>query len=239
MNYTDLIPVPDSEFNPFFFNEPQPPAETPYYKIYNDGGHYIATRCVCSQKKPPEHKNKREDIDILFDSLYAAAMQDVLKGIELTAYIKAGILLLFPDYPALDKYIANKIERKQHNLYARKKRFRRKANLNRWNYFVTVTYFYGHFVLRFTSYSNVCTLQNPHNDFVFILPLGSGTERNGRIRRVGISSGALRAVEKNARRLTRVGTGVAHGEMFAAQRKPYGGVLPKRNCTLNNSAPKN
>lgn len=140
MNYANLIPVPDSELNPFSFDEPQPPAETPYYKIYNDGGHYIATRCVCSQKKPPEHKNKREDIDILFDSLYAAAMQDVLKGIELTAYIKAGILLLFPDYPALDKYIADKIERKQHNLYARKKRFRRKANLNRWNYFVTFTY---------------------------------------------------------------------------------------------------
>lgn len=67
-------------------------------------------------------------------------MQDGLKGDEMTAYIKAGILLLFPDYPALDKYIADKIERKLHNLYARKKRFRRKANLNRWNYFVTFTY---------------------------------------------------------------------------------------------------
>ena len=140
MNYTDLTPVPDSEFNSFFFNEPQPPAETPYYKIYNDGGHYIATRCVRSQIKPVPHKYKREDIDILFDSLYIAAMQDGLKGDEMTAYIKAGILLLFPDYPDLDKYIADKIERKQHNLYARKKRFRRKANLNRWNYFVTFTY---------------------------------------------------------------------------------------------------
>ena len=123
-----------------FFNEPQPPAETPYYKIYNDGGHYIATRCVRSQIKPVPHKYKREDIDILFDSLYIAAMQDGLKGDEMTAYIKAEILLLFPDYPDLDKYIADKIERKQHNLYVRKKRFRRKANLNRWNYFVTFTY---------------------------------------------------------------------------------------------------
>ena len=129
------------DYCPFpFFDESQPPAETPYYKIYNDGGHYIATRCVRSQKKPPEHKHKREDIDILFDSLYSAAMQDGLKGDEMAAYIKAGILLLFSDYPALDKYIAEKIERKLHNLYARKKRFRRKANLNRWNYFVTFTY---------------------------------------------------------------------------------------------------
>ena len=140
MSYANLIPVPDSEFNPFFFDEPQPPVETPYYKIYNDGGHYIATRCYRSQMKLLPHKHKREDIDIFFDSLYTAAMQDGLKGDEMTAYIKAGILLLFPDYPALDKYIADKIERKLHNLYARKKRFRRKANLNRWNYFVTFTY---------------------------------------------------------------------------------------------------
>ena len=141
MSYANLIPIDDMSGCPFpFFNEPQPPAETPYYKIYNDGGHYIATRCVRSQIKPVPHKYKREDIDILFDSLYIAAMQAGLKGDEMTAYIKAEILLLFHDYPDLDKYIADKIERKQHNLYVRKKRFRRKANLNRWNYFVTFTY---------------------------------------------------------------------------------------------------
>ena len=136
MSYANLTPIDDMSGCPLpFFGE-----ENPYYKIYNDGGHYIATRCVRSQVKPVPHKNKREDIDILFDSLYTAAMQDGLKGDEMTAYIKAGILLLFHDYPDLDKYIADKIERKQHNLYARKKRFRRKANLNRWNYFVTFTF---------------------------------------------------------------------------------------------------
>ena len=139
MSYANLIPLPDSEFNPFFFDELQKPAET-YYKIYNDGGHYIATRCYRSQMQPMERNRKREDIDIFFDSLYTAAMQDGLKGDEMTAYIKTGILLLFSDYSDLDKYIADKIERKLHNLYARKKRFRRKANLNRWNYFVTFTY---------------------------------------------------------------------------------------------------
>lgn len=139
MNYANLIPVSDNEFNPFFFGESEQPAEKPYYKIYHDGGHYIATRCGCKRKTVP-HKHSREDIDILFDSLYVTAMQDSLKGDDMITYIKAGILLLFPDYPALDKYIADKIERKLHNLYARKKRFRRKANLNKWNYFVTFTY---------------------------------------------------------------------------------------------------
>ncbi len=140
MSVAKLIPIPDDGFNPFFFDEPLAPVETPYYKIYNDGGHYIATRCYRSQLKPVPHKTKREDIDILFDSLYSAAMQDGINGDEMTAYIKSEMLLLFPDYHDLDKYIAKKIERKLHNLYARKKRFRRKANLNRWNYFVTFTY---------------------------------------------------------------------------------------------------
>lgn len=139
MNCENLIPLSDDEFNPFFFDE-QTPVEKPFYKIYNDGGHYIATLCCRSNIPHKPHKNKREDIDVLFDSLYSSAMQDGLNGDELTAYIKDGILLLFPDYPDLDKYIADKTERKLRNLYARKKRFRRKANLNRWNYFVTFTF---------------------------------------------------------------------------------------------------
>lgn len=140
MSYANLIPLDDMSGCPFpFFDEPKP-AETPYYKIYNDGGHYIATRCFRSQAKPTIRKKQREDIDILFDSLYNTAMQDGVKADDLAAYIKAGILLLFPNYPALDKYIADKTERKQRNIWARKKRFRRKANLNKWNYFVTFTY---------------------------------------------------------------------------------------------------
>ena len=135
MSYANLTPIDDMTGCPFpFFDEP------PIYKIYNDGGHYIATRCYRSQLKPVPHNREREDIDILFDSLYNTAIKDGVKADDLAGYIKAGIIQLFPDYPDLDKYIAEKIERKLHNLYARKKRFRRKANLNRWNYFVTFTY---------------------------------------------------------------------------------------------------
>lgn len=137
MNYANLIPVPESEFNPVFFDDSKP--ETPYYKIYNDGGHYIATRCFRSNVKPIP-KKKRDNIDKLFDELYNAAVQDGLKGDELTEYIKTGLLSAYPDYDDLDGYIPRKIERSQHNLYVRKKRFRRKANLNKWNYFVTFTY---------------------------------------------------------------------------------------------------
>lgn len=109
-------------------------------KIYNDGGHYIATRCCRSSVKPARERTSRGGIDILFDGLYKSAMQDGLRDKELAAYIKSGLEELFRDHPDLDGYVADKIERARRNLYARKKRFRRKGYLNRWNFFVTFTY---------------------------------------------------------------------------------------------------
>ena len=50
------------------------------------------------------------------------------------------MLKLYPDHPDLDGFIKDKIKRKYHNIGVRKKRFRRKAYLNKWNYFVTLTY---------------------------------------------------------------------------------------------------
>ncbi|MCD7729276.1 MAG: hypothetical protein LUI60_05120, partial [Clostridia bacterium] len=86
----------------------------------------------------------RSDIDILFDSLYYQTMQKgwnyrYNKSVMLE-FIKTGIEKLFPDYEHLDNWIEEKIKRKLNNLLHRKKRFRRKAYLNPWNYFVTFTY---------------------------------------------------------------------------------------------------
>ena len=117
-----------------FFEEPK------LCKIYNDGGHYIATRCYRSQMRAAPHKTQRDAIDILFDGLYKTAMQEDLRKDALTAYIKAGLEKLFAEYTDLDGYIADKLEKARRNLYARKKRFRRKGYLNKWNYFVTLTY---------------------------------------------------------------------------------------------------
>lgn len=135
MNAT-TIAADGRESCPFpFFEEP-----SKIYKIYSDGGHYIATRCVRSQLKPVPHKASPDDIDILFDGAYRAAMQQELCGDELTAYLKAELGKLFADRPDLDGYISDKIDKARRNLYARKKRFRRKGYLNRWNYFFTLTY---------------------------------------------------------------------------------------------------
>ena len=198
MNASNLIPTDDLTGCPFpFFGYPvQQPKKV--YKIYNDGGHFIATPVLRKTTRKPqdlppkryktdeytdeqkatvfrrimrdkkkqvdENGNKRDKnavdkidlsrdngahcsrtaLDILFDSLYFTVYKQGLKDNKLdkpmTDFIRAGILKLYPDMDKLDEYITDKIKRKLNNLLHRKKRFRRKANLNRWNYFVTFTY---------------------------------------------------------------------------------------------------
>ena len=163
MNAENLIPLDDLSGCPFpFFNVPAQP-DKKIYKIYNDGSNYVAT--IATRPSPSfaritrklenggynkkrikkaDTKHGANDIDILFDSLYVQAVKDGLKdgAIEkaMTDYIRTGILKLFPDCEDVDGFIEKKIKAKRHNLAVRKKRFRRKANLNIWNYFVTFTY---------------------------------------------------------------------------------------------------
>ena len=198
-----------------FFEEPQYPAER-LYKIYNDGGHYVATpyfhsygrkknalsplervfavfyndslkkqrkyeRCHNLPRKPldesafmenvlpilrarfpqsnvtkqaikdmirrlkarliPEEKIERKSAcNIAFDSLYLHTVREDMDELETMDFLKDELSTLFPDTENIDEYVMSGIEKKKRNLFARKKRFRRKANLNRWNYFVTFTY---------------------------------------------------------------------------------------------------
>lgn len=132
-------PLSPKDF-PFFFND-TPNPQACFYKAYNDGCHYVATMCVKSSNKGGgSGQHGKEDIDILFDSLYFQGLKDGYKRAGLTEYIKDGILKLFPEKQDLDEYIARKIKRALHNLHKRCKLFRRKAHLNRWNYFVTITF---------------------------------------------------------------------------------------------------
>lgn len=147
MSDMQLIPVPDSEFTPRrtrLVGKPLKDGEN-YYKIYHDGGHYVATRCthVCV-KKSTEKGRTREAIDILFNSLYFQATKDGLKDTTIdkafSNYIRDGILKLYPKFSDIDEYVAKRIKRMRHNLGVRKKRFKRKAFLNKWNYYVTFTF---------------------------------------------------------------------------------------------------
>lgn len=145
MDISALTPVEDYRIH-FFddpnFNPPMPVSNL--CKIYHDGGHYIATLYKRATIKVKRKKHIKKDIDILFDGLFKQAMQAGLRDKKhdraMTEYIKAGLSKLFADMPNIDEYVSKGIKRRLNNILHRKKRFRRKGFLNRWNYFVTFTY---------------------------------------------------------------------------------------------------
>lgn len=113
-----------------------------YYKIYNDGGHFVATIKHKSSRKS-FIKNDKSKLDELFDFLYFQGIKNNLHGNELTSYIKSEIVdtyCLADAVEDLDKYIFEKNKIKLNNFHKRLKRFKRKAHLNKWNYFCTFTY---------------------------------------------------------------------------------------------------
>ena len=82
---------------------------------------------------------KTQAIDVAFNSLYRYAVKSGLSGEDLSENVKTGLSAL--NFGGdLDKYVADKIERQHRNMFARKKRFRRKGYLNTWTHFVTLTY---------------------------------------------------------------------------------------------------
>ena len=127
-----LIPADDIRENPF--------DEKHYYKIYNDGGHFVGTRVVGSKGKRPPKRPAQTAFDIAFDSLYFQTVRKGLKNDAMADFIQAGLEKLYPASSTLRKFILEKMDKKQRNLWKRIKRFRRKANMYRWNYFVTFTY---------------------------------------------------------------------------------------------------
>ena len=62
-----------------------------------------------------------------------------LVGDEMVDYIQVGLEKLYPASSTLRKYIMEKIDKKQRNLWKRIKRFKRKVNMNQWTHFVTFT----------------------------------------------------------------------------------------------------
>ena len=114
--------------------------ELNYYKVYNDGEHYVGTRVVRRKGKRMPKKPANTAFDIAFDSLYFQAVRKGLRDEAMADYIQAGLEKLYPASSTLRKYILEKMDKKQRNLWKRIKRFKRKAAMYRWNYFVTFTY---------------------------------------------------------------------------------------------------
>lgn len=122
--------------------------EEAYYKVYNDGSHFVGslinprgimtniTSDFSGKKRKPKVK---QPIDEYIDVLYPIALQNGLSGNALKTYLYSEVQDRF-DVDNVGEYVDRQLFRRWHNLHNRRKRFKRKAYLNHWNYFVTITY---------------------------------------------------------------------------------------------------
>lgn len=111
-----------------------------FCKVYNDGSSYVAIPVLSKKENKRDYIRIRSDLDYAFDEIYFQALKDNVSKKKLSAYILSELKARYPEECGLSEFVDRKIVRVQRNLFVRKKRFRRKAFLNRWNYFVTFTY---------------------------------------------------------------------------------------------------
>ena len=116
-----------------------------FVKIYNDGGHYVAKPIFEDNLKyyqyKQNYKRKKTELDNFFESAFLLGLRNNLKGTVLSNFLIDSIVDKFNfDLEYVKEYVAVNFKRKLHNLHKRFKLFKRKANLNKWNTFVTITY---------------------------------------------------------------------------------------------------
>ena len=139
MEHPTLIPYEGNERCPFKFFDHFP--EKQVCKIYHDGGHYVVTPYFPTHKKPQERtRGERGEIGEVFDNVYAQALRTGKTRKETQDFLRDNLAHLFDEETELSAYIESETKRKAHSLGMRKKRFRRKAYLNEWTHFVTITY---------------------------------------------------------------------------------------------------
>lgn len=127
--------TPTDIYIPFF---DEPVKQKQICKVYNDGGHYVAFPYI--PNRVPKKKKDKTTAQEMFDSLYLIALKENISGKDLKRFLLDNIAHLFETEEETQKFIAEQLERKAYNLFQRKKRFQRKANLNKWTHFITITY---------------------------------------------------------------------------------------------------
>lgn len=110
------------------------------YKIYKDGNHFVGSCVLPTRTKRLSANSRLSDEQRYFDSLHFDCLKLGLSGQTLSLVIKQNMQKKYPELEDTDKFVKDNLSRKWHNHYARLKRFKRKADLNRWNKFVTITY---------------------------------------------------------------------------------------------------
>ena len=121
-------------------------------RVVHDGQHYVAS---APGKRPYANWQRRpkKPHEIAFRELYRGTKmglrQETADGVTYKAgmsnseqrrYILETLQDTFGAIEDWDRFLDREFERERNNYFSRAKRFRRKAFLNTWNYFVTFTY---------------------------------------------------------------------------------------------------
>ncbi len=122
-----------------FYDNNRKVNEEQYFKVYNDGGHYVASVLKKYQSVLPRKKMKSK-LDYFFDYVYFTAIKSGVLRKNMFEFVKDTIIDEFGQIDDIDNYVQTGIDRKISNLHKRLKLFRRKARLNKWTHFVTITY---------------------------------------------------------------------------------------------------
>ena len=83
-------------------------AKDPFYKIYHDGSHFVATQ-LHEKKKITRFCNPKTDIDFMFDAYYAEATQKGLTKKQTINFVYEVLKLHFPEVDDLFKYVQKKV----------------------------------------------------------------------------------------------------------------------------------
>lgn len=129
----ELFPLPRNTYMPFH-------VEKSRYKIYKDGNHYVGTLVLSKTKHQLTIRKGLTEEQRYFDEQYVNAVKQNPKQQRLFLPLKTAMLERYPNLKDVDDFVNENIKRKKHNFFSRLKRFKRKANLNLWNKFVTITY---------------------------------------------------------------------------------------------------
>lgn len=93
------------------------------------------------KQNPSTVRMTRKD---LFEQLYAQTADLPRKDRKVAIF--TAMLPYFDDDSRAESYVNMQFERKLRNLICRRVRLTRKVNLQEFNYFCTITYFYGHYI---------------------------------------------------------------------------------------------
>ena len=138
LNTLGLVLCDEHEL-PFYSDDTIVPTDG-IYAIYHDGSHYVGRKIRKSSFERKLIHNDKSRYSSCFNEIYALEKTAAHNTAGFANRIKKHMQDCFNGDINAVKYAEERLANIRHNAYNRRKRFRRKAYLNDWNYFVTLTF---------------------------------------------------------------------------------------------------